>query len=40
MQDKTLDMYIFLRSILKHWSMTLTFLVIYELVSLLVTVNT
>ena len=28
MQDKTRDMHIFLRSILKHWSMTLTFLLI------------
>ena len=37
-QDNTLDMHIFLRSILKHWSMTLTFLIIEELVGPLVAV--
>ena len=38
-QDNTLDMHIFLRSILKHWSMTLTFLIIEELVGPLVAVD-
>jgi len=38
-QNKTLDMHIFLRSILNHWSMTLTFMIIWELVRPLVAVD-